>query len=543
MRKAILYIYGGLTCILLGLFFFQYITFQINVDRTRNDEGYRLLTEYERTVETDADAPIGKKEVYRLYLHDVEEGNSELVFYTIHQNVRILVDGEEVYSLTPAESNLFGRTPGCFWNSIPLYVTDAGKEIRVELIPAYKSSLGIVPDFYVGSRFHIWINLLKHNAISFLLSLVAIAVGFCFIIYIIYNFHNSEIDKSLMMLGFFSVAVGVWQFTDTTTLGLLFPENVALAYVPFMALMLITVPFVMFFKELQSSRDSRWWYVPCIFSFVCSALQTALLVAGVADLRETLWLTHLVLGTDIAVVAGMILREVLKHGWNRRLKLNVLCMLACFLGLAVDLFVYYASHGSGMMVFGMFGFLTYIIVLGLVSVKDAKNLMDIGMRAKRYERMAFHDQLTGLYNRTAYAEDINAPDFTPERHIVIMFDLNNLKKCNDTLGHETGDKYITESAGLIREVFEDVGKCYRLGGDEFCVLAEGLSPTQCRQRIRKLKDAVAEANRERQGFKIQIACGCELYDSRIDYDIGDTARRADREMYQEKFNMKREAEA
>lgn len=542
MRKAILYIYGGLTFILLGLFCFQYLTFQISVDRSRNNGDYRPLTEYGSAVEADAEVPIGKKEVYRFCLDEVEEGNSELVFYTIHQNVRIFVDGEEVYNLAPAEGNLFGRTPGCFWNSIPLYVSDAGKEIRVELIPVYKSSVGITPDFYIGSRFHIWVSLLKHNAVSFFLSLIAIGVGFCFIIYIIYNCRNSEVDKSLMMLGIFSVAVGVWQFTDTTTLGLLFPQNAALAYVPFMSLMLIPVPFVLFFKELQSSRDSFWWYVPCIISFACSAVELALMVAGLADLRETLWLTHLVLGIVIAVVAGMVIREVLGNGWNRRLKLNVLCMLACFLGLAVDLIVYYVSKGSGLMIFGMFGFLTYIIVLGLVSVKDAKSLMDIGMRAKRYERMAYHDQLTGLYNRTAYAEDINAPDFKPERRIVIMFDLNDLKKCNDSLGHETGDKYITDSAILIREAFEDVGKCYRLGGDEFCVLAEGLTPVQCRQRIRKLKEAVAGANRGRRGFSMQIACGCEMYDSRIDYDISDTARRADREMYQEKFSMKRETE-
>lgn len=171
--------------------------------------------------------------------------------------------------------------------------------------------------------------------------------------------------------------------------------------------------------------------------------------------------------------------------------------------------------------------------------------MRIGMKAKRYERMAYHDQLTGLYNRTAYAEHTGAKNFVPDHSIAVMFDLNDLKKCNDTQGHEQGDRYIMCGTQFIQQAFGDIGKCYRMGGDEFCVLLEGVSLEICRERVQRLKKFVEEHNKKYpEEFPVQIACGYELYDENEDFDFGDTLRRADKMMYQEKFIMKsRKAEA
>lgn len=80
--------------------------------------------------------------------------------------------------------------------------------------------------------------------------------------------------------------------------------------------------------------------------------------------------------------------------------------------------------------------------------------MEIGSQAKAFEEMAYHDQLTGLFNRTAYAEYTGSSNFKPEGHIIVMFDLNNLKQCNDSLGHDHGDSYIIESARLIKKPSE-----------------------------------------------------------------------------------------
>lgn len=120
-----------------------------------------------------------------------------------------------------------------------------------------------------------------------------------------------------------------------------------------------------------------------------------------------------------------------------------------------------------------------------------------------------------------------------------MFDLNDLKKCNDTQGHEQGDRYIMCGTQIIKESFGDIGKCYRMGGDEFCVLLENVSLEECGQRVKRLKELVEEHNKAYPDeFPVQIACGYEIYDEKTDFDFGDTLRRADKMMYHEKFIMK-----
>ncbi len=82
-----------------------------------------------------------------------------------------------------------------------------------------------------------------------------------------------------------------------------------------------------------------------------------------------------------------------------------------------------------------------------------------------------------------------------------------------------------------------------MGGDEFCVLVKGITLNECKKRVQYLKEMVEKCNRkEPEEFPMQIACGYELYDKRIDYDLGDTLRRADKMMYHEKFIMKQEAQ-
>lgn len=60
----------------------------------------------------------------------------------------------------------------------------------------------------------------------------------------------------------------------------------------------------------------------------------------------------------------------------------------------------------------------------------------------------------------------NETDF--RNYLIVTFELNNLKRCNDNYGHSAGDVYISNSARVIENIFERFGKCYRIGGDEFC---------------------------------------------------------------------------
>lgn len=536
--QKIYWLFAALFCI---LFLFVTQCFRTVEEWDRTSEGYQILTEYQYTALEDEKAPAKVKQEYIWQVEGVKGAYKDLFFYSYHQNVEVYLDDVCVYRMQPDSRNAFGKTPGCVWNDIALDSWDNGKTVRVLLTPVYKSAVNVKPTFYFGAKYDIAMDILAKSLPSLILGIVAILAGLTFVVFTLYNYKNAEVDKSLLMLGTFSVWVGIWKITDAEALELLFHKPIALTLLTYFALLLMSIPFLMFMKELHSSRESILWYIPCFFNFLVMVVMLGLQFTGVADFREVLSLIHMSLLFMILVCIIMAVREVHSVGWNPKLKLNVTCIGICFAGFMLDMVFYYLGNGHSMVILGMLGFITYIIVLGQASMKEARQLMAIGVNAKRFEHMAYHDQLTSLYNRTAYAAHVGAEDFEPEHYTVVVFDLNDLKKCNDTLGHEKGDVYIRESAQIIKSTFGEAGNCYRMGGDEFCVLMRNGSKALCEKLLEKLKEKVNRFNQKSPDVFMQIACGYEAYDKRTDYDIGDTFRRADKMMYHEKFSMKHQA--
>ena len=92
-------------------------------------------------------------------------------------------------------------------------------------------------------------------------------------------------------------------------------------------------------------------------------------------------------------------------------------------------------------------------------------------------QMAFSDPLTGVKNKMAYIEDVGCfeqriEDGALHDFGLVVFDLNDLKKTNDTLGHDAGDNYIKQGSSLICNSFKH-SPVYRIGGDEFVVFLSG----------------------------------------------------------------------
>ncbi len=164
---------------------------------------------------------------------------------------------------------------------------------------------------------------------------------------------------------------------------------------------------------------------------------------------------------------------------------------------------------------------------------------DIVTKELRYqwelEKMAFTDALTGIGNRAAFAREMTAFAENGKAACVIA-DVNNLKVGNDRYGHEEGDQLIRDSAECIREVFDKSGVCYRIGGDEFCILIKEGDSAQIVDCIQQLEQLTAERNRSRK-MPLTIACGYAIRES-IQETMEEVFNRADEMMYDVKFRMK-----
>ena len=153
------------------------------------------------------------------------------------------------------------------------------------------------------------------------------------------------------------------------------------------------------------------------------------------------------------------------------------------------------------------------------------------------EQFALNDSMTGLYNRNAYDYFINN-ESDIKNHMVVTFDLNNLKMCNDNYGHSAGDAYIINSAHIIETTFDRFGKCYRIGGDEFCCIIPDATEFQIEHFIQKMhQDVAILINKNIIPTEVEIACGYALV-TPDDTDIEKVRERADEMMYHNKKVLK-----
>ena len=169
---------------------------------------------------------------------------------------------------------------------------------------------------------------------------------------------------------------------------------------------------------------------------------------------------------------------------------------------------------------------------------------DMRVKVFAMDKIAHKDSLTGVKNKTAYAEEIALLDKKISaggaQFCIVMVDVNFLKRVNDTYGHEIGNTYLQNACRLTCAVFgsENV---YRVGGDEFVVILEGEKVSLSKYFVAQFKSEMEhKLSNESLALweKVSAAVGLAVYEPAKDKNADEVFKRADKEMYANKLAMK-----
>ncbi|MBS6955277.1 MAG: GGDEF domain-containing protein [Enterocloster asparagiformis] len=165
-----------------------------------------------------------------------------------------------------------------------------------------------------------------------------------------------------------------------------------------------------------------------------------------------------------------------------------------------------------------------------------EDVTDEILQKRMLEEERDYDGMTGVKNRMAFEREIGAcnQELGEGKNLcMVMCDLNGLKQVNDRFGHNVGDEYIRLAAASICKAFPG-GQVYRIGGDEFAVLLENCRPQDVRAAVSALKGNMKRFDRNEE-FKAGISAGFAFYDPLTDRSLGSVLDRADKAMYEDKF--------
>lgn len=461
--------------------------------------------------------------------------NNILAFYSIHQDVTIYCDNLLIYEYPVKNNNPIAVTSGYTWNFVTL--PKANCHLIINFTSPYDGYAEKIPKFYSGSIPAIVSQIINENIISFLLCFIIFCIGICMVIYWLYMRFHLPIKLNLLQLGVFAILLSVWSANESSFSVLLMKNNIISSYIAFISLMLLPLPFALFVKS-HYEDNSKMWDIYCIADVIQIALCLILQMFKLVDLHNTLWSTHAMIIILLVLVLYCSFKLLKERHNNTNVKIHLLCICICAITSALDLFAFYLGFRD-CNTFGRVGFLLYVIILGFTSVKDSASLMKLGRKANTYQRLAFTDQMTKMSNRTAFHRDFEILSSSPDDIAIINLDLNNLKQINDTLGHNIGDEYIINSAKIISNTFAHVGKCYRVGGDEFVVIIEKASHFDFRYYFNLMEWSIDSFNARQKDIHMQIAYGYAVYDSDTDKKLDDTQSRADKCMYINKKEKKK----
>jgi diguanylate cyclase (GGDEF)-like protein/PAS domain S-box-containing protein len=157
------------------------------------------------------------------------------------------------------------------------------------------------------------------------------------------------------------------------------------------------------------------------------------------------------------------------------------------------------------------------------------------------ERMAYHDSLTQLPNRTLLSDRLHQAfsraERTGELLAVCCLDLDGFKPVNDSLGHEAGDHLLIQLAERMNKCLRESDTVARTGGDEFALLLNGMvNAEECKLTLERLLTAIrAPYLVAGESVTISSSIGYTLFP--FDHSEPDTLlRHADQAMYQAKLN-------
>jgi len=195
--------------------------------------------------------------------------------------------------------------------------------------------------------------------------------------------------------------------------------------------------------------------------------------------------------------------------------------------------------------------------LNLVPVRDERGVITAGMaliydvtahkkieaslrnQAEEIRSLSIRDELSGLYNRRGFLElarhQIKLADRSGRPALLFFVDLNGMKLINDQLGHDEGDRALSETADVLRAAFRASDIIGRLGGDEFVALLPDANEAQLglfTERIQR--EFEARNGRPDRSFRLSASIGGTAYDPSQPETIESLLAKADALMYEQK---------
>ena len=461
---------------------------------------------------------------------DDVKGNS-IMLYVRQSYVNAYVGDEQCIRDTSDRKMPFDLTPGSYWYFFRLPADWEGKELRIEIEADVARYSGEVPTIYTGNMSAFVYMAVQNGTFAMLTCVPVLILGLMLVAFGIFS-SNKDIKSRLVLLGFFAMATSIWNLLEARITQVLY-RDVQMANIVLFSCYYV-VPCIAA-CYLHTYRSFRKFKIMNVLMYVTGGIYILLQVlqaTSVIRYVDFVPLGYIMIGV---VIGGVVVNYFLQRRNTKKVEDGAVyrAMLIFSVFCVIDIFRYYISPQLQTAQFSKIGFLIFFFYLGFSVITQMNEAAIKERETLIYKRLAFIDDMTQVNNRTAFEQKLHImrQKTVVEPTYFVMADMNNLKRINDTYGHFAGDHAIIEIAQTIAECFVE-GECYRIGGDEFCVITEGITEERINEYVDEVRRILSETSKTLD-YDIVIAVGySRLKQGKIDecFNIADALMYKDKSM-------------
>ncbi len=552
MKKIkMLYIYYFLTAVALAIILLictSFKTDQAEVDKegvNAINAGWILVREDGSTQSITLPANVrsgvkkNKTSILQNTLPDDLKNGMTLSFATYHATVQVFVENKLIYQFGLDNHYLFGKSPApTAWHFVDLPDGAQGKQITLKFCSPYQKYSGIFNSITIGRKSADIGDMVHHFLLSTMVSFLSLIFGMILLMMYLIARKKLKQNAGMFYQGLFTIGISISALCETSLLQLFSGNVFLIGYIMYFTLMLCPIPYLLFVKTVYAGRHhARLYDLLCIAAAANFIICTLLQVTNLLDFYETVTATHFVFLSGLALS--------LYTAWENLNKFHDRTVRAFLFGIAfmllfysIDFIRYYLGIYKDGALFCRIGLLIFIIIPTIDTISHSFSMIELGKESRVLERLAYLDTLTQRKNRTSFVKEMQGLNASGKLNniAIVTFDLNNLKRINDTFGHKSGDSLIIGAADMIQASFGAYGHCFRIGGDEFVAILRDCSMEKLGSCFNSFEKHIKDYNTKNR-YKLEIAYGYAKYDPEDD-TIFETLNRADQRMYKLKRQMK-----
>lgn len=433
----------------------------------------------------------------------------------------------------------FWKDTGALFVNVLIPAESDGKLLEIEIENPYKDDDSAkLDEMYIGDISDIIQFQQQKRFNSFCISFIIMVLGVVMLLLFIPLTRQKIVGIEFLNLGVTAFVSGLYLTTDGRYLQLVFGDAHIYHVIAETALRLSILPFLIFLSQMYDSYSKRISAILCVIGEIVFAGCFIGEITEIMDYHETLFLVHVVFAISMLFILVSTIKGIVKAP-KENICHNIGCIVLSFMAMT-DIIILWRGTGRETSYFIRLGILIFFFMEIVQIIKKFLASYQRNIKNELLSRLAYHDGLTDLLNRTSYMEKVKELEDDENPYMLIaIYDVNNLKKVNDTMGHQKGDEMIKRVADVMSASLGKYGQCYRVGGDEFVFISTKPDiETVFMNASKKMMDNLGCITDGNNIVPITAAMGYAVKNDNSTKDINEIIREADSRMYEKKRSMK-----